>query len=181
MKSGEERGVLPSFLSHLPPTEADPKCGTGDETIPGFSKLYRPIRFSCYTGKNTRKRERRLSSWNLLWFNQRDRLVTLFLFQRHSVLTLFLGRNNYLSQNLERNRKKNSILDLKFCRIFRIIFRKQFEISSFFFTSCNTRTEPDRHWGWNSRTRKVHPLLKINRKFYYNSEIELSVRRENLI
>lgn len=42
-------------------------------------------------------------------------------------------RNNYLSQNLERNRKKNSILDLKFCRIFRIIFRKQFEISSFFF------------------------------------------------
>lgn len=32
------------------------------------------------SGKNTRKRERRLSSWNLLWFNQRDRLVTLFLF-----------------------------------------------------------------------------------------------------
>lgn len=34
MKSGEERGVPPSFLFHLPPTEADPKCGPRDETCP---------------------------------------------------------------------------------------------------------------------------------------------------
>lgn len=33
-RGGRWKGVLPSFLFHLPPTEADPKCGTRDETCP---------------------------------------------------------------------------------------------------------------------------------------------------
>lgn len=55
----EERGVLPSFLFHLPPTEADRhrirNAGPGMNVSPGShaslprSKLYRSIRFSCYT------------------------------------------------------------------------------------------------------------------------------------
>lgn len=58
-KVDEERGVLPSFLFHLPPTEADRhrirNAGPGMNVSPRShaslprSKLYRSIRFSCYT------------------------------------------------------------------------------------------------------------------------------------
>lgn len=109
MKSGEERGVLfPRSYPIYHPQRRIPNVGI--ETIPGFSRncigrIDSPVTRS--SGKNTRKRERRLSSWNLLWFNQRDRLATLF-----SATIQFLHCKIW---------KRN-------CRIFRIII-----IISFFY------------------------------------------------